>query len=95
MAVSHGRAVGVIEAPDGQERVLIVQRSDGRFTYRRQWSIDTVTDDPDSAIGASNVAHDPQGRWGPPGPDCGIYPSAVEAETEAMQRVGLLRAGFH
>jgi hypothetical protein len=26
-----------LESPDGTERVLIMQRPDGAFTYRRQW----------------------------------------------------------
>lgn len=33
--------------------------------------------------------------WGPQGLDCGIYDTADTAETEAMQRVGWLKAGFH
>ncbi|MBL0914112.1 MAG: hypothetical protein IBJ13_00905 [Sphingopyxis sp.] len=29
-------------------------------------------------------------NWGPLGPECGIYDSALTAETEAMQRVSWL-----
>ncbi|HSF13104.1 MAG TPA: hypothetical protein VLA50_09050, partial [Erythrobacter sp.] len=29
-------------------------------------------------------------QWGPPGPECGVYDSAMTAETEAMQWVAWL-----
>jgi hypothetical protein len=35
------------------------------------------------------------GNWSDPGPDCGIYDSALGAETEARQRVDWLRSAFH
>jgi hypothetical protein len=35
------------------------------------------------------------GGWSIPGPDCGIYESALTAEAEARQRVAWLRAQSH
>ena len=35
------------------------------------------------------------GDWGEQGPECGIFDSAVTAETEACQRVDWLRKAFH
>jgi len=32
----------------GLERVLVVQRGDGAYSYRRQWRADIRTDHPDS-----------------------------------------------
>ncbi|WP_447757904.1 hypothetical protein [Sphingopyxis fribergensis] len=56
----------------GSERIVILQRDDGNFTYCLQlWEVDD---------------------WGQMGPDCGIYDSALTAETEAMIRVSWLSA---
>ena len=74
----------VLESPDGTERVLILQRPDGAFTYRRQWRSDTP-----------QPTSDDDERWSPPGPDCGIYDSRDTAETEARQRIPWLKAQFH
>lgn len=65
------RALKVIASPDGEQRVLIVQRDDGACTYRRQWLI----------------ASAPDRIWGNTGPDLGIYDSADTAEREALARV--------
>ena len=54
----------------GSERIVILQRDDGNFTYRLQTWRD--------------------GDWGAMGPDCGIYDSALTAETEAMLCVSWL-----
>jgi len=58
-------------SPDRDHRVLIVQRGDGSYSYRRQWLVDT----PEGK------------RWGAPGPDAGIYDSVETAEREAVARV--------
>jgi hypothetical protein len=67
----------ILESPDNQERVVIVRRLDGTFTYRRQWR--------------SEFSDDADGGWGPLGPDCGIYDSEETAEIEAQQRIEWLR----
>ncbi len=72
----------IIEKPDGGERVVICQRLDGNFSYRRQWA------------DASVITGDDPG-WGLLGPELGIYDSPETAETEAMQRVPWLKARFH
>lgn len=76
----------ILESPDGLERVIIAERSDGNFTYRRQWRSGAAN--PDALfIGEKG--------WGAIGPDCGIYDSLNAAETEARQRVSWLRVQFH
>ena len=75
-------------SPDGKERVLIVQRPDTTYSYRRQWQSAPVNNDPDSPIfepdsGASD-------QWGLPGPYCGIYDSEHTAEQEAFGRISWL-----
>jgi hypothetical protein len=84
--VGRSRSIDIktLESPDGNERVLISQRADGHYTYRRQWR------STDSQF--KNV--DEEG-WGPPSEDCGIYDSADTAETEARQRVLWLKRQFH
>src|SRR5258708_2186139 len=67
------------------EFVRISRRSDGTYTYRRQWISVARTTDTDSSI--INANNDPKEAWGPLGPDCGIYDSAGTAESEARHRV--------
>ena len=74
----------ILESPDGAERVLILQRQDGAFTYRRQWRSET-----------SQPVSDDEENWSAPGPDCGIYDALDTAESEARQRVPWLKAQFH
>ncbi len=31
------QTVKILERPDGSERVVIVRRADGNFTYQKQW----------------------------------------------------------
>lgn len=77
-----GNHIITFQNADATERVLIWRRTDGNFTYRLQWADASVVE-------GVNIG------WGPAGPDCGIYASADEAETEAMQRVPWLKARFH
>ncbi len=65
------RVMKAIVSPDGEHRVLIVQRADGAYSYRRQWLVD------------SPAGKD----WGAPGPYAGVYDSAETAEREAVARV--------
>jgi len=74
--------LSIIGKADGTERVLICRRSDGRFTYRRQWADLSVITGQDFC-------------WGAVGPDLGIYDTPETAELEAMQRVPWLKANFH
>lgn len=82
--------VKILESPDGLERVIIAERSDGHFTYRRQWRSGAATD-------ASILTDAPFGEsgWGTTGPDCGIYDSPETAEMKAHQRVPWLKLQFH
>ena len=77
------RTLKVMDSPDGRERVLIVQRSDGAFSYRRQWFSAKDNDHPDGPIPPVYAEEE----WGPPGPCCGIFDSADTAEREAASRV--------
>ncbi|HET7594454.1 MAG TPA: hypothetical protein VFK49_03315 [Stellaceae bacterium] len=65
------RVLKVIASPEGDHRVLIVQREDRAYSYRRQH----LVDGPEGK------------EWGAPGPYCGIYDSAETAEREAIARV--------
>jgi hypothetical protein len=62
------KTVGSFSRRDHVERIIVVEREDGLFTYRKQ------------------VA-DRDGRWGDPGPACGVYDSPETAIAEARQRV--------
>jgi hypothetical protein len=79
------RLVQSFTRPDGRERVLIVQRPDGAYSYRRQWRSSAIQDHPDSPIlGPSDVT--PEG-WAPIGPYCGIYDTQETAEHQAFWAV--------
>ena len=75
----------IFERPDGKQRVLIVRRPDGRFSYRLQsYGID------DYRHPGTFKWHDgytPETGWYPPGPYCGIYDSAETAKWEALGKV--------
>jgi len=79
-----GMFIKTLESPDGDERVLILQRTDGCYTFRTQ-----------RRSTASRVANANEEGWGPPSLDYGIYDSADTAETEARQRVPWLKRRFH
>lgn len=74
----------VLENSEGTERLLITQRLDGAYTYRRQWR----------NIPTSSLVPPEDYEWGPFGPDCGIYDSAETAEIEARQRIKWLKDVF-
>lgn len=82
------RVVESFTSPDGRERVLVVERSDKAYSYRRQWRLATSNNDPDSPI--FGAVSGPPGEWGPPGPYCGIYDSQHTAEQEAFHKVSWL-----
>jgi hypothetical protein len=62
------RILKLIASPDGQHRVLIVQRADGAYSFRRQW-----LEELNEGV-----------EWGPPGPYAGVYDSPETAEREAL-----------
>jgi len=87
--------VKILESSDGLERVIIAERSDGNYTYRRQWrSRAGAILHPDSPISAEAFSLR-AGEWDAPEPDCGIYDSPDTAEMEARQCVPWLRKQFH
>jgi hypothetical protein len=85
--------IKTLESLDSCERVLILRRPDGTYTYQRQWLAAALpNDNPDSPIVDSSQARGM--AWGPPGPDYGIYDSADTAENEARHRVPWLSQLF-
>lgn len=84
MTVQAYTTVMILEHPDGSERVVILRRADGIYSYGMQWRSQSPL-----TVDANH------GDWGPIGPDCGLYDSADTAETEARQRIAWLKAQFH
>jgi hypothetical protein len=70
------RVLKAITSPDGEHRVLIVQREDRDYSYRRQWLVEA----PEGK------------EWGAPGPYCGVYDSVETAEREAIVRIAWRRS---
>ena len=79
------QVVDVIEKGDGTERVCIVRRTDGSYSFRRQWK------DGGSHRGSGTLAwregYAGQVGWGPLGLYAGIYDSMETAKWEALCRV--------
>jgi hypothetical protein len=71
--VPPDRVVTSFTSPDGQERVLIVQRPDKAYSYCHQR--------------LAEAGSATSGKWGRPGPYGGIYDSQHTAEQEAFHRV--------
>jgi hypothetical protein len=86
--------VSFLTSPQGDERVRIVHRPDGTYTYRRQWADRHRSNDPDAPI-ASAQQRAVACNWGEMGPACGIYDSAFTAENEARLRVPWLHPISH
>jgi hypothetical protein len=84
------RVTQVITKPDGKERVMIVQRPDGCYSFRRQWLVGQRTNHPDSPIFKPGSI--PVGEWGPPGPYVGIYDTEETAKWEALGKIDWLSA---
>ena len=80
--------IRVIEKPDGTERVYIVRRTDGYYSYRKQWQ----SDDSDQGAGtwAWPDGHAGEVGWTPIGLCAGLYDSAETAMWEALCRVDWL-----
>ncbi len=78
----------VSTSPNGEERVLIVKRPDGAFSYRMQ-----ARENPNYRNWGDSpwpCGFEREDGWNPPGPCCGIYDSAEAAAWEALCRVGWL-----
>jgi hypothetical protein len=65
------RVLRILVSPDGEHQVLIVERAEGAYSYRRQWLSDSESGK----------------AWGAPGPYAGIYDSAETALIEAFARI--------
>jgi hypothetical protein len=80
-----GKVLKILERSDGCERVLLVIRNDGNYTFQRQWWSGAFESGRDLSDGKLNT-------WSAPGPDCGIYESIEGAEQEARLRIDWLQS---
>ncbi len=62
----NDRIVELIDRADGRERVLIVQRGYGRYSFRRQWRADDDYKGTGVLVWDDGYPEEP--RWWPPGP---------------------------
>jgi hypothetical protein len=81
-----GKILKILDRPGGCERVLLVIRNDGNYTFQRQW----LSGPSDS--GNRDLSDGKLNTWGAPGPDCGIYESIEGAEQEARLRIDWLQS---
>jgi hypothetical protein len=86
------RVLNIFASPDGQKRVLIVQRPDGAFSFCTQGR----TDPKFRGWGDSPWprGYEREEGWEPPGIYCGIYDSAQTAEWEALCKVEWLSSAI-
>jgi hypothetical protein len=82
------RIVEMIESLDAQQRVLIVQRPDGWYSFRRQWRAGDNYKGPGTFVWDDGYEEEP--GWGPRGPYVGVYDSAETAKWEALGKVDWL-----
>jgi hypothetical protein len=89
MAVAEAdRIVETIESLDAQQRVLIVQRPGGRYSFQKQWRADENGNGPGTVVWRDGYEEEP--GWSPPGPYVGMYDSAETAKWEALGKVDWL-----
>jgi hypothetical protein len=74
-------------SPDGRERLVIVQRPGGRFSFCKQFRKGESRNDPHSFVGDWTADDEAEPGWTPPGPYVGIYDSAETAERQATGHV--------
>jgi len=79
------RVIQTFTNSDGKQRVLIVQRPDGRFSYRMQTYGVTNHRGPGTFVWRDGYTPEP--GWYPPGPYLGIYDSEETAKWEALGKV--------
>jgi hypothetical protein len=84
----NDRVVEMIERPDGQQRVFIVQRGDGRYSFRKQRRADENYKGPGVFVWTDGYVAEP--GWWPPGPYLGVYDCAETAKWEALGKVDWL-----
>ena len=77
--------IETIERSDGRERVYIVRRADGRYSYRRQWPEDKRYGGPGTQAWPDGFLN--EAGWWPPSVHLGIYDSAETAKWEALCKV--------
>jgi hypothetical protein len=82
------RIVEMIESLDARQRVLIVQRPDGRYSFRKQARVDENYKGPGTFVWRDGYEEEP--GWLPPGPYLGVYDSAETAKWEALGKVDWL-----
>ena len=82
------RIVETIENPNGQQRVIVVQRTDGRYSFRSQTRVDENYTGPGVVVWADGFVE--EAGWSPPGPYLGVYDSAETAKWEALGKVDWL-----
>jgi hypothetical protein len=79
------RVLETFEKQDGKQRVWIVQRADGRYSYRVQnYGIDEYRG---PGTFKWRDGYMPEPGWYPPGNYCGIYDSAETAKWEALGKI--------
>jgi hypothetical protein len=79
------RVIEVIESPAGDQRLLIVCRSDGCHSYRMQSRTTETYRGPGVHAWPDGYVAEP--GWNPPGPYLGIFDSAHTAKWEALGKV--------
>jgi hypothetical protein len=79
------RVVETIASPNGEERLIIVQRADGRYSFRKQRRADDNYKGLGVFVWTDGFAEEE--GWRPPGPYLGIYDSAETAKWEALGKV--------
>ncbi len=79
------RIIEMIERPDAQQRLYIVQRPDGRFSFRKQWRSDPSYTGSGKFVWRDGYKEEP--GWDPPGPYVGLYDSVETAKWETLGKV--------
>ena len=79
------RVVEMMGSPDGQQRILVVQRQDGHYSFRKQWRSNKGGND--AGARAWSEGYEAAAGWGPPGPYLGVYDLPQAAKWEALGRV--------
>ena len=84
------RVLEAIESPAGDQRLLIVCRPDGRYSYRMQSRVSATYSGP--GVHAWPDGYVAEAGWNPPGPYLGVFDSAHTARWEALGKVEWLAA---
>ncbi len=79
------RIVEIIENSDGRERIFVVQRLDGCYSFRLQAKKNSNYSGPGHFVWPDGYPEEL--GWWPPGPYVGIYDSPETAKWEALGKV--------